>query len=345
MLKPKRLKKGDRIAALSSSAGLAGLLPYRYNIGKKQLQDEFDIELVEMKHTLKDPEWTKRNPQARAEDLMDAFADPTIDGIISAIGGDDSIRMAKYVDIDIISNNPKAYIGYSDSTVSHLLCFKAGLTSFYGPSILANFAENQGLIPYFATQFRQTLFSAVPPGEIIDPEFWTAEYLDWFNPENQMIKRNLLPNAGKQVIQGTKTVNGHLLGGCIQVFTMLLGTDLWPNPESWKGAILFIEISESELSQSTFKYILRNLGYQGIFELVNGIIFGRPGGQRSEQECRQYEKALLEIVSDEFNCNDLPILSNMSFGHTDPVFIIPYGVMAEINCLENKFIILEAGVH
>jgi len=65
---------------------------HRYEAGKKQLQDEFGLVVVEMPHTLRDAGWLHRNPQARAEDLMAAFRDPTIKGIICTIGGDDSIR-------------------------------------------------------------------------------------------------------------------------------------------------------------------------------------------------------------------------------------------------------------
>jgi muramoyltetrapeptide carboxypeptidase LdcA involved in peptidoglycan recycling len=77
---------------------------------------------------------------------MEAFADPSIKAVISNIGGDDSIRMLKYIDLDVIRNNPKIFLGFSDSTVTHFICLKAGLSSFYGTSLLVGFAEKWCMI-------------------------------------------------------------------------------------------------------------------------------------------------------------------------------------------------------
>jgi muramoyltetrapeptide carboxypeptidase LdcA involved in peptidoglycan recycling len=92
--------------------------------------------VIETRHALHDEAWLAANPQARADDLMEAFSDPTIRAIISTIGGDDSIRILPYIDLNVIRANPKIFLGYSDSTITHLACFKAGLISFYGPAIL-----------------------------------------------------------------------------------------------------------------------------------------------------------------------------------------------------------------
>jgi muramoyltetrapeptide carboxypeptidase LdcA involved in peptidoglycan recycling len=127
MIKPRKLQPGDKVATVSLSYGGPGAVPQRYEAGKKQLQDEFGLVVVEMPHTMSDPDWLYHNPQARAEDLMQAFADPTIKGIISTIGGDDSMRMLPYLDLDVICSNPKVFMGYSDTTVTHLACYKAGL--------------------------------------------------------------------------------------------------------------------------------------------------------------------------------------------------------------------------
>ena len=83
----------------------------------------------------------------RAEDLMQTFDDPTIKVVISTIG-DDSIRILPYLDMDVIRANPKIFMGYSVTTITHFACFKAGLVSFYGPAIMAGFAENGGIFSY-----------------------------------------------------------------------------------------------------------------------------------------------------------------------------------------------------
>ena len=88
-IKPKILRPGSRIAAISLSWGGPGTIPYRYQIGKRQFEEAFDVTVVETAHALRDADWLAKNPEARADDLMAAFADATIDGIISTIGGED----------------------------------------------------------------------------------------------------------------------------------------------------------------------------------------------------------------------------------------------------------------
>ena len=102
MIKPKRLWRGSQVAAVSLSWGGPGALPHRYAAGKRQFEEEFGVTVTETAHALREPEWLARNPGARAEDLMAAFADPDVDGIISTIGGDDSIRLLPYLDLDVI---------------------------------------------------------------------------------------------------------------------------------------------------------------------------------------------------------------------------------------------------
>ena len=130
------------------SWGGPGAFPHRYQAGKEQFVQEFGVEVVETPHALKDPAWLARHPEARALDLMEAFADPSIRGIISTIGGDESIRLLPHIRPDVIIANPKVFLGYSDTTVSHLVCLRAGLVSFYGPAFMSGFAENGGMFPF-----------------------------------------------------------------------------------------------------------------------------------------------------------------------------------------------------
>jgi muramoyltetrapeptide carboxypeptidase LdcA involved in peptidoglycan recycling len=148
LIKPNKLSPGDTIAAITLSWGGAALFPYRYEIGKDRLEKIFGLNLIETKHALRDPEWVYKNPQARAADLMEAFSNPNVKGIFSIIGGDDSIRLLPYIDYDIIRNNPKIFLGFSDSTVTHFICLKAGLGTFYGPAILTAFSENINMHQY-----------------------------------------------------------------------------------------------------------------------------------------------------------------------------------------------------
>lgn len=342
LIKPKALKRGDKIATVSLSWGGAGdeEILWRYKQGKKRLEEEFGLEVIEMENTLKGSSYIYQHPQKRAEDLMNAFKDKTIKGIFSCIGGNESIRMLPYIDFDIIRENPKVVIGYSDTTVSHFICLKAGLSSFYGPSVLAEFAENVKMFDYTKCWFEKAIFDTTQIGEIKSSEIWTSEYLSW-DISNKDMQRNTYKHEGYEILQGKGTAKGKLIGGCIEVLEMLKGTEIWPSRKQWENSILFIETSEDTPEPTYLEYWLRNYGSQRILNLVNGIIIGKPYDNKYYEE---YKQVILKVVRDELGLKHIPIIYNMNFGHTAPMITIPYGSKAEIDCDKAIFRILESGV-
>ena len=133
-----------------------------------------------MPNTLKGSDYLYKHPEERARDLMDAFTNSEIKGIFSCIGGDDSIRLLPYIDFDTIKRNPKIFLGYSDTTVTHFMCLKSGLLSFYGASILAEFAENIRIFDYTEECIKKVLFSSEPLGQIHAAPEWTGERIELF---------------------------------------------------------------------------------------------------------------------------------------------------------------------
>src|SRR6476659_10005867 len=113
MIKPRALRPGDRIAAISLSSGWPNVFPGAYRDGKRQLEEAFGVQVIESRHALAAPDWLAANPEARAADLMEVLSDRSIHGIISTIGGDDSIRMLPFLDLSVIRENPKIFMGYS----------------------------------------------------------------------------------------------------------------------------------------------------------------------------------------------------------------------------------------
>ena len=319
--------------AVTLSWGGPGTFPQRYEAGRRQLEETFGVELVAAPHALRSAEWIDRHPEARAEDLMAAFEDPQIRAIISSIGGDDSIRILPHLDLDVLRKNPKIFLGYSDTTVTHLACFQAGLVSFYGPAIMAGFAENGGLHSYFVDSVRRTLFQADAIGQLHpNTDGWTAEFLDWGEPTYQERPRKLRPSTGWNFVQGEGTVTGPLLGGCFDVLEFLLGTPVWPSLDRWRGAVLFLETSEEGPPPERVVRFLRNLRAQGILEGLAGILFARPGGGIDPKDFPNFDDGLRRVVAQEMGREDLPIVTGLDFGHTDPMFVVPYGVPCQIDC-------------
>lgn len=344
MIIPKGLKKGDKVAVVSLSWGGAGdgEIYNRYLTGKKRLEDVFGLEVVEMPHALKGSEYVSAHPEDRAEDFMNAFKDESIKAIFSNIGGNDTIRLLPYIDYEVIKDNPKVFMGYSDTTVNHFMCYKAGLRSYYGPAVLMEFAENVAIHDYVVESVKRTIFSNELIGDIsIAPE-WTSEYLPWDVPENNQTQRKMQAERhGYEILQGEGVIRGPLLGGCVEVLDWLRGTDLWPSIETWRGKILFLETSEEKPSPDMLTYMLRALWATGIIDVVAGIIVGKP---QDEVHYEAYKTVYLNVIGKEFDRPDLPILYNVNFGHASPIMVLPYGALAEVNCDHKTFKILEAGV-
>jgi len=340
MIKPNLLQPGDTIAIVSLSSGILGDTQFihKYYIAKERLEKEFGLKVKTMPNALKGSDFIYHHPEARAKDLMDAFKDTTIDAIFCAIGGDDSIRLLPYIDYQVIKNNPKIFMGYSDTTVSHFMMHKAGLVSFYGASVIAEFGEYVKMFDYTKKAVQKLLFEDCTNYEIASSPYWSNDFVNW-SEENMLIEKKLLKEQyGYQVLQGKGIIKGQLLGGCIDVFPMCIGTDIWPTLEEWENKILLVETSEEKPTPSLLLYYLRNLGAQGIFKKINAIIVGKPQDETYYQEYKEIYRKVLN----EFNCDDVAVLYNVNIGHASPTGVLPLGSDIQIDLDNKKIVLLES---
>lgn len=331
MIKPNSLKKGDRIAALSLSSGMAGDkdILWRYEQGKKQLE-EMGFKVVEYPLTLAGSDIVYHNPKKRADDFHQALLDKRIKGIIATIGGIESYRLFEFVDLEVIKNNPKIFIGYSDATSVHQMFQQAGVVSFYGPAILTDFAENGGVFDFTREVFEEVLIKNNANYTYPHRKEWTSEFLAW-DFSNKDKRRKLQVNEELIVLQGSQKISGKLMGGCLEVLSMLRGTELYPKKELFQEAILLLETSELTPEPSFVEIELRTMGVMGNLQLINGIVFGKPMDNKYFDE---YQEVILKVLK-EFNLKNLPVFYSASFGHTEPKWTLPLGVLAEMD-LENK---------
>ena len=333
MIKPRMLKKGDKVAVVSLSWGGIGdkELIHKYYIAKKRLEEDFGLEVIAMPSALKGSQFIYENPQARAQDLMDAFKDESIKGIFCAIGGDDTVRLLPYIDYNIIRDNPKIFMGYSDTTINHFMMNKAGLVSFYGPSVMCEFGEYVKMFDYTKKSTLDILFTKNDNYEIKSSDYWSKDFVFW-QEENIEIGKSLLKEEhGYEVLQGSGYVEGQLLGGCIDTFPMFVATEIWPTLEQWQDKILLIETSEEKPAPNLLLYYLRNLGAQGIFSVIKAIVVGKPQEEKYYEEYKEIYKKVLN----EYNCKELPVLYNINIGHAAPTGILPLGTNVGID-LDNK---------
>lgn len=340
-LKPPALKAGDTVAAISLSSGASAAFPHRHEAGKRQLAETFGVTVIETPNALRDSAWLHDHPEARAEDLHWALANGDVAGIVSTIGGDDSIRTVAHLDIDLIRANPKVFLGFSDSTIQHLVNRMAGVVSFHGPSLLAGFAENCGIDPYTEAAVRQAVFTA-EPFELSAANEWTEEFLFWGNPAFQSRRRRWWPSPGWVWLQGREPVTGRLIGGNIEILEMAKGTELWPAAHDWDDAVLLLETSEEAPKPQTVKHWLRNYAASGVLRRLGALLLARPMGYTQQA---MFE--LWDLVSDvlaEADRGDMPVVVNVDYGHTSPAGVLPLGCRARVDPVERTIRVVEAPV-
>ncbi len=337
--KPAKLNKGDIVAIVSPSWGGPSVFPHIYENGLKVLQ-EWGLKIKEFPTARMDAAFTRANPQVRAKDINDAFADPEVKAVFALIGGDDSVRILPFLGKKVIAENPKILIGYSDTSTLHTFLNLQGLVTFYGPSIMAGFSQMDSLPESFKNHVREILFEPKESYDYKPYQKYCDGYPDWANKKNLGKVNSMKSDDGWHWLQGNGKVQGELFGGCIEVLEMMKATVFWPTQDFWKGKIFFLETSEEKPSIHYIDHVLRNYGMLGVFDKISGFIFSR-ARDYSDEEKKELEEKIVSIVAREFGKPNLPIVANFDVGHTDPQLVLPLGVKAEIDCVTKQVKLVE----
>ncbi len=340
IVRPPRLKAGDRVAVVATSWPGSTVFPSVYQAGLAALRDVFGLEIVEFPSTRFTPEYAGAHPAERAADLNRAFADPDIQAIVAVIGGDDSVRILADVDAELAAAHPKVLLGYSDTATQLFWLAQSGLVTFNGPAVMAGLAQI-GSQPGLEQHIRSLLFDPVPAFEYQPYDYWLGDRPDWAIQDGTE-EGDQYPNPGWTWLQGSAPRAGRLTGGCIEVLEMMKGTEWWPSPQFFTDRILFLETSEDKPSPGQVGYWLRNYGAQGILNRINGLVIGRPRGY-SPQEKAELDRVIVQHLT-EWGATDIPVLSGADFGHTDPQWVLPHNVLAELDPAGNRFRLLEPAV-
>jgi muramoyltetrapeptide carboxypeptidase LdcA involved in peptidoglycan recycling len=166
-------------------------------------------------------------------------------------------------------------------------------------------------------------------------------YPDWSDPANAGLANPLQPDDGWHVVQGAGVVTGELFGGCLEVLDWIRATSAWPVGDEWDGRLLFVEPSEERPTPTQVTRILRSFGVLGVFDRVTGILVGRARDQTAEEKSA-LEATVRDVVGGEFGRPTLPIVANLDFGHTDPQWVLPLGVRAELDVEARSLRLIES---
>ncbi len=333
-------KKVRNIAIVSLSSGIIGepFIRFEVEVGLRRLK-EYGLNVKFMPHALKGLEYVRAHPEKRAEDLLAAFRDPEIDMILCAIGGDDTYKLLPYLfDHNELAEavTDKIFLGFSDTTVNHLMLHKVGLKTFYGQAFLSDLCELGPEMHPYTRKFFEELIETGGIREIRPSDVWYGER-EAFTPEQVGKQLPARPNQGFELLQGPPVFSGKILGGCIDsmydFFDGSLYADmpvlcrkyhLFPDAEDWKGRILLLESSEEKPTPEAYRQALKYLKGTGVFGAVSGVLAGKP---MDETYAEEYKQLLVEVI----DRPELPIVFNLNIGHAMPRCIMPFGAEATVD--------------
>ena len=330
------------IGIVSLSSGIIGedFVKHEVDLGIQRLKD-LGLNPIFLPHSLKGLDFIKEHPEARAEDLIQAFSDDSIDMILCAIGGDDTYRLLPYLfENDQLQKviKPKIFLGFSDTTMNHLMLHKLGVKTFYGQSFLADICElDKEMLPYSLHYFKE-LIETGRISEIRPSNVWYEERTD-FSPK---LWEHLVSAMQIQVLTCYKAMlssrgksSAVASNPSYDIFDNSLHADstdlcqkykLFPDLSDWEGKILLLETSEEKPEPDDFKKMLQALEETGIFEVISGLLVGKP---MDETFYDDYKEALLDIID-----SNIPIIYNLNVGHATPRAIVPFGVHAHVDATE-----------
>jgi muramoyltetrapeptide carboxypeptidase len=247
--------------------------------------------------------------QQRVDDLHQMFEDDEVDAVFCARGGYGATRLLDLIDYDIIRNNPKPFLGYSDITALHAAFYKhTGLVCFHGP---------------------------VGASEWND---FSADYVTDILTKGKKVKIR----AENPTIISSGKASGKLIGGNLSLLTALIGT---PHDVDYSDHLLFIE----EVGESTYRVdrMLTQLLSSGKLKNVAGIALGYFTDCDADPSSPYYEYSigLKEVLADRLGGLGVPVVYGFPIGHEPHNATLPIGVNAQIDAERGVIKLLESAVN
>ncbi len=308
---PKAIKKGDTVGLISPSAATADRMQFTF---AKEALEALGFKVRLGNHLKNRRGHLAGTDQERADDLNEMFADNLIKAVICIRGGSGAARILHLIDYDLIRQNPKPLMGYSDITALHCaIQAQTGLITFHGPNGTGSWNS------FNVKQFEQIFFKE----ELVTYENELPK------TDDLVIKTNRI-----QTLTGGKA-KGKILGGNLTVLTALSGTPYYPD---FTDSILFIE----DIGEDPYKIdrMMSTLKLNGTLNKIKGFIFGQctdcePGGG--------YGSLTLDQVLDDYILPlGIPSYTGAMIGHIPKQFIIPVGAQVTMDADAGTFGLAES---
>lgn len=316
-----KLQKGDTVGIVAPSAPVSAFCPRRMRRGIETIE-RMGYKVKLGKTVDKAEDYTAGTIAERVNDIHKMFLDPEVKAIMTTIGGYNANDLLDKLDYELIRKNNKLFIGYSDITVLlFALMKKSGVQTIMGPMVLPQFGEFPDILNFTKKSFEFLVSNIGTDKEYSLPMSMenTEEMLSWDKEDDRARKMN--KNEGWKIIFNGKA-EGRLLAANLNTLSKLIGTEYMIDTE---GSILFIE-DDNEESASTLQRMLQQFKQAKLLDRVCGIVFGR--FQKKSDITEEKLKNLLLNVFGEVN---IPVISGVDFGHTDPMLSLPMGKTVKIS--------------
>jgi len=302
MIKPSMLKPGCRIGVVSPSYWLKKQYMEKTS---KFFQDKGYTMVMGNSNSMK---WGPfaGTPQERADDIHHMFSNPKIEAIICARGGYGANRVLPLLDYNLIRDNPKIFMGYSDIT-AYLTSItqKTGLVTFHGPMMVSYKKE----FVNYNFQTMERILNGTPDFKIESPDSLPA--------------RILKPGIAM----------GPLWGGNMTLLINRLGTS---DSLDTDGVILFLEDLDEYLY--SFERMLVQMRTAGMLDNIAGLIIGELHEFKDQDVA--FERNTDEIVMDICGDLEIPIVSNFPCGHGTYQATLPISIPVELYAKQQPYLTL-----
>ena len=306
----KTLKKGGHIRVVSPSLSIQAIGGFDANVSAKEKLEELGFNVSFSSNYFEHDLFDSASITSRVEDLHEAFADPSVDAILATIGGFNCNELLPYLDYDLIAQNPKIFCGYSDTTaLLNAIYAKTGMQTYMGPSY-SSFKMKEG-----QEYQSQSWLKAVTQDDydLVPSKEWSSD--PWYDPTQP---RHFMPTEWK--VYNAGKASSTIIGGNLSTFSLLRGTPYAPQAENY---ILFVEEAEGYPPE----HFLRELAaLLQAYPSPQAVIIGR-----FPKECEMTEEILLAILDKHPLLKNIPVLYDVDFAHTQPLFTITIGAQAALD--------------
>jgi len=301
---PPALKVGDTIA-LTAPAG--AIFSPKHIEKMTQILEKFGFKVMLGKTLSLQEGYLAGTDEMRAAELNAFFKDKTVQAIFTMRGGWGCGRILHLLDYNLIRQNPKVMMGFSDITSLLIAITKnTGLITFHGPVGYSSWNS-------FSTK---SVYDTLISGGKAKFE----------NPDSE--KDNL-----KTMVKGE--AEGEIIAGNLTVLCSMIGTPFEPD---WTGKILCLEEIEEEPYR--IDRMLWQMASAGILKKLNGVVLG--SFRKCEPEFPERSFTLDEVLNQHFKTLKIPVFKGASFGHTVNKYNLPIGALAKINSHTFSFQLLES---